>query len=262
MKTVEYPKITKRGLRFPYYRSIGCAHLSKQPDLSTIECTLDGQPFPPAAVDQYRRVLYFSIDQAFRFDEMWGRAEKNESGPPLKVVYEESSPLPISPEDVDTVEGIKKALGGGLSRLYQLANEREWLAQYGKNGEPMSLHEFVLFGGRMVLSKEGDLNMVALEDQNSITGETDTLPGCGDVETWESYSSRANIISRIILHPNSGIFPSDTYVCPCCKRTFNLADIKYGGIEYVGRRDYHGFFHKSCWLALAAALDYVDRNRS
>ena len=131
----------------PYYYSTGYAQLARQPKPETIKCTFNGQPLEYDDFDPYERTLYFSIDKAFYFDRVREEAGDNGDDLLVKIEYVESPPLEIKAEDVDTIEGIERALKGDLAGLYKLLKERMWLADYGNNGKCMALHEFILFGG-------------------------------------------------------------------------------------------------------------------
>ena len=255
--------IEKVGCCMPFYYSIGRAQLARQPKPETIRCTFNGQPLEHDGFDPYERTLYFSIDKAFYFDRVREEAGDNGDDLLVKIEYVESPPLEIKAEDVDTVEGIKKALNDDLAGLYKLIKERMWLAEYGNNGKCMVLHEFILFGGRIKLTSGGEVHYIMIDDKNTARGRVLTLPGCGDVMTWVDFRDRLKLIGAYWGETGQAI-PSEKDICPLCGKKFTLKDVRCGMIEHDSWRrngPLHGYFHKGCWEAYERVLNTQRQKR-
>jgi hypothetical protein len=258
----EFLRIGKMGCWMPYYYTTGYAYLARQPKPGTIKCTFNGQPLEYDDFDPYERTLYFSIDKAFYFDRVREEAGDDKDNLLVKIEYVESPPLEIKTEDVDTVEGIKKALDDDLAGLYKLIKERMWLAKYGNNGEFMSLHEFILFGGRIKLTSRGDVHYIIIDDKNTAEGRVLTLPGCEDVMMWADFSGNLKHIGAYWGETGQAI-PSEKDRCPLCGRNFTLKDIRHGTIECNSYMNapLHGYFHSDCWAAYEEILRIQRQKR-
>ena len=258
----EFSPIKKMSCWMPYYYTTGYIRLTKQPKPETIKCTLNGQPLEYVDFDPYERILYFSIDKAFDFDRAREEAGDNKDDVLVQIEYVGSPPLEIKTEDVDTVEGIKKALDDDLAGLYKLIKERMWLAKYGNNGEFMALNEFILFGGRIKLTSNGRVHYIIIEDKNTAEGLALTLPGCGDVMTWADFSGN---LERIGAHwgETGQAIPSEKDRCPICGDSFTLKDIRYGTIECNSCMNalLHGYSHNDCWAAYKEILRIRRKKR-